>query len=57
LSRCIWSHPGMTTWYRNEVGRVVVSSPWTYLDYWTRTRELDVTDYVDTSSEAAAVSA
>jgi 4-hydroxyacetophenone monooxygenase len=57
LSRCIWSHPGMTTWYRNEAGRVVVSSPWTYLDYWTRTRELDVTDYVDTSSEAAAVSA
>jgi len=46
LSQCIWSHPGMTTWYRNEAGRVVVSSPWTYLDYWNRTKELNLDDYV-----------
>jgi 4-hydroxyacetophenone monooxygenase len=57
LSRCIWSHPGMTTWYRNEAGRVVVSSPWTYLDYWNRTRELDVDDYVEASSQTSAASA
>jgi len=57
LSKCIWSHPGMTTWYRNEAGRVVVSSPWTYLDYWNRTRELDLDDYVEASSESAAASA
>ena len=47
LSRCIWSHPGMTNWYRNEAGRVVVSSPWTYLDYWNRTRRFDVDDFTD----------
>lgn len=47
LSRSIWSHPGMTTWYRNEAGRVVVSSPWTYLDYWQRTREFDLDSYVE----------
>jgi 4-hydroxyacetophenone monooxygenase len=52
LSRCIWSHPGMTNWYRNEAGRVVVSSPWTYLDYWNRTRELNLEDYVETSVAA-----
>ncbi|MGY4101864.1 flavin-containing monooxygenase [Nocardia sp. R16R-3T] len=46
LERCIWSHPGMTTWYRNGAGRVVVSSPWTYLDYWDRTRRLDPGDYL-----------
>jgi 4-hydroxyacetophenone monooxygenase len=46
LSRVIWSHQGMTNWYRNEAGRVVVSSPWTYLDYWERTRELDLADYM-----------
>jgi 4-hydroxyacetophenone monooxygenase len=53
LSRCIWSHPGMTNWYRNEAGRVVVSSPWTYLDYWNRTRELTLDDYVTETVDAA----
>ncbi len=45
LDKCIWSHPGMTTWYRNEAGRIVVSSPWTYLDSWNRMRTLDPADY------------
>jgi 4-hydroxyacetophenone monooxygenase len=45
LDKCIWSHPGMTTWYRNDAGRIVVSSPWTYLDSWSRMRHLDVSDY------------
>jgi 4-hydroxyacetophenone monooxygenase len=45
LSLCIWAHPGMTNWYRNEAGRVVVSSPWTYLDYWQRLKELDLDEY------------
>jgi len=45
LDKCIWSHPGMTTWYRNEAGRIVVSSPWTYLDSWSRMRELNPADY------------
>jgi 4-hydroxyacetophenone monooxygenase len=45
LSHCIWSHPGMTTYYRNEFGRVVVSSPWKYVDYWRRTRHFDPADY------------
>ncbi len=45
LDKCIWSHPGMTTWYRNEAGRIVVSSPWTYLDSWNRMRTLDLADY------------
>lgn len=45
LSRTIWSHPGMTTYFRNDAGRIVVSSPWTYLDYWNRTREVDVDQY------------
>jgi 4-hydroxyacetophenone monooxygenase len=54
LSQCIWSHPGMTNWYRNEAGRVVVSSPWTYLDYWNRTRELDPGDYIESGEESRA---
>lgn len=45
LSRCIWSHRGMTTYYRNDAGRIVVSSPWKYLEYWKRVREFDAADY------------
>jgi 4-hydroxyacetophenone monooxygenase len=45
LAQCIWSHPGMTTYYRNEFGRVVVSSPWKYVDYWKRTLEFGPDDY------------
>jgi len=45
LSRCIWVHPGMTTYYRNDAGRVVLSSPWKYIDYWHRTLEADLAEY------------
>ena len=46
LARTIWAHPGMTTYYRNSRGRVVVPMPWTNLDYWHRTRHPDLDDYV-----------
>ncbi|WP_075296847.1 MULTISPECIES: NAD(P)/FAD-dependent oxidoreductase [unclassified Pseudonocardia] len=45
LSHSIWVHPGMTTYYRNDAGRVVISSPWKYLDYWQRTLQADLGDY------------
>ncbi|RZL24922.1 MAG: NAD(P)/FAD-dependent oxidoreductase [Rhodococcus sp. (in: high G+C Gram-positive bacteria)] len=45
LSRSVWSHPGMTTYYRNDAGRIVVSSPWRYVDYWARTVEFEPKDY------------
>jgi 4-hydroxyacetophenone monooxygenase len=45
LSRSIWVHPGSTTYYRNEMGRVVVSSPWKYIDYWQRTLAFRPEDY------------
>ncbi len=55
LAHCIWSHKGMTTYYRNDAGRIVVSSPWKYVDYWQRLREFDPSDHheVTVSSEAA----
>jgi 4-hydroxyacetophenone monooxygenase len=53
LSRCIWVHPGMTTYYRNDAGRVVISSPWKYVDYWERTLEFKPDEY---SSRAHAES-
>lgn len=59
LAQCIWSHHGMTTYYRNDSGRIVVSSPWKYIDYWERMREFDPGDYheVAKSSQAAELTA
>jgi 4-hydroxyacetophenone monooxygenase len=56
LARCIWSHKGMTTYYRNDAGRIVVSSPWKYVDYWARLREFSPDDYhaVELSAASAA---
>jgi 4-hydroxyacetophenone monooxygenase len=54
LSHCIWSHKGMTTYYRNDAGRVVVSSPWKYVDYWERLREFDAGNYRDVNALLAA---
>jgi 4-hydroxyacetophenone monooxygenase len=46
LSETIWAHPGMTTYYRNAAGRIVVPMPWTNVDYWHRTRMPDLDDYI-----------
>lgn len=54
LSHCIWSHKGMTTYYRNGAGRIVVSSPWKYVDYWNRLREFDAAEYHDAEAIAAS---
>jgi 4-hydroxyacetophenone monooxygenase len=44
-TRMIWTHGGMTTWYRNARGRVVSLSPWRLVDYWRMTREPDLNDF------------
>jgi 4-hydroxyacetophenone monooxygenase len=41
----VWTHPGMTTWYRNRHGRVISVSPWRLVDYWDMTRQPDLSDY------------
>jgi 4-hydroxyacetophenone monooxygenase len=41
----IWSHPGMSTYYRNSLGRVVSVMPWRLVDYWRMTEEPDTDDY------------
>jgi 4-hydroxyacetophenone monooxygenase len=45
LSRTIWAHPGMTTYYRNSRGRVVSTMPWTNSEYWHMTREPDLDEF------------
>ena len=41
----IWTHPGMSTYYRNSRGRVVAISPFRNVDYWEMTRHADMDDY------------
>ncbi|ORW74181.1 flavin-containing monooxygenase [Mycobacterium sherrisii] len=45
LALTVWAHPGMTTYYRNAAGRIVITSPWKYLEYWSRTLEFDPTKF------------
>jgi 4-hydroxyacetophenone monooxygenase len=45
-ARRIWTHPGMTNWYRNRAGRVVSIMPWRVVDYWRMTREAHLDDFV-----------
>lgn len=52
LSRTIWANPSGTTYYRNDAGRVVVASPWKYVDYWARTRNFDPADYEEVPQAA-----
>ena len=42
----IWTHPGMSTYYRNKHGRVVSVMPWRLIDYWNMTHEPDLNDFV-----------
>ncbi|MGW4335778.1 flavin-containing monooxygenase [Rhodococcus koreensis] len=44
-SQMIWTHPGMSTYYRNSRGRVVMNSPWRTTDYWKFTASADLADY------------
>lgn len=41
----IWTHPGMSTYYRNRNGRVVSVMPWRLVDYWAMTHEPDLAEY------------
>ena len=41
----IWTHPGMTTYYRNKHGRVFSAMPWRFVDYWAMTHDPDLSQY------------
>jgi 4-hydroxyacetophenone monooxygenase len=44
-ARMIWTHPGMSNWYKNRRGRVFANSPWRLVDYWRMTAEANPGDY------------
>ena len=46
----IWTHPGMSTYYRNQGGRVFSAMPWRFVDYWAITHDPDLQQYRLTSA-------
>lgn len=51
-ARMIWTHKGMSNWYRNGKGRVVAPTPFRNDDYWHMTRKSGLADYVVRSPHA-----
>jgi 4-hydroxyacetophenone monooxygenase len=49
-AQMIWTHPGMTTYYRNSQGRVFSAMPWRFVDYWQMTHDVDLKDYRQTKA-------
>jgi 4-hydroxyacetophenone monooxygenase len=44
-ARMVWTHPGVSSWYKNAAGRVTTTSPWRLADYWRWTQVPDLADY------------
>jgi 4-hydroxyacetophenone monooxygenase len=42
----IWTHKGMSNWYRNKKGRVVAPTPFRNDDYWHMTRKTNLGDFI-----------
>jgi 4-hydroxyacetophenone monooxygenase len=45
LSNMVWTHPGVTNWYKNSVGRVALNWPGRLVDYRDVTAEFDPAEY------------
>jgi 4-hydroxyacetophenone monooxygenase len=44
-ARMVWTHKGMTNWYRNPHGRVFAITPWRLVEYWKMTSRFDAGEY------------
>jgi len=42
----VWSHEGMTTYYRNDRGRIVVNGPFLNVDFYEMTRQAKLDEFV-----------
>ena len=45
LSKTVWQHPKVNSWYQNSQGKVVTTSPWRLLEYWNWTNNFNPEDY------------
>jgi 4-hydroxyacetophenone monooxygenase len=44
-ARMVWTHKGMTNWYRNPQGRVFAITPWRLVEYWKMTSTFEAEEY------------
>ena len=44
-SELIWAHPGVNSWYKNKLGRIVSIMPWRLVDYWNFTSTPNFDDF------------
>lgn len=44
--RMVWTHEGMTSYYRNARGRIVVNSPYRNVDFYEMTREARLSEFI-----------
>ncbi|MEY2423093.1 MAG: 4-hydroxyacetophenone monooxygenase [Acidimicrobiaceae bacterium] len=44
-ARMAWGAASVNTWYRNARGRIAQNWPFSLLEFWQRTREVDLSDY------------
>jgi 4-hydroxyacetophenone monooxygenase len=42
----VWTHPGMTTYYRNSRGRITINSPYRNVDFFEMTKQVNLDEYV-----------
>lgn len=45
LRHLSWSHHSVNTWYKNAAGRIVTNQPWKLVEYWDKTRTVNLDDY------------
>lgn len=45
LQNMVWSHRGVTSWYKNEHNRVTLTSPWRLVDFWNLTRKFEPSEF------------
>ena len=53
----IWTHPGMSTYYRNRSGRVVSTLPFRLVDLWQWTRRPELGDFAQTPAPTPTTAA
>ncbi len=41
----VWTHKGLTNWYRNDAGRVFALLPYRLVDYWKMTKTFKAEDF------------
>jgi len=53
-AQLVWTHPGMTTYYRNRHGKVRSPMPFRLVDYWARTRGAGLDDFLLTANSVGS---